>query len=414
MPSKRSVAACLPIAWLSVACSLIVFLSARPADAALLSVDTADRQAAVAFYHSQYASGVGTRLEWITGTAPCDPGYTTATYQNAVLDRVNYFRAMAGVPAVTLNATYTRKAQAAAYLMGVNARSSHAPDASWTCYSQDAYDGASRSNLFLYQSGLEAIDGYVRDDGPHNGAIGHRRWILHPPTKQIGVGDVPAGVTRESANALYVIDNGFSGAQPAARDGFVAWPPPGYVPYDVAYPRWHFSQQGVDLSAASVSLTLNGQSVPVQVESRGAEYNLGYIGWRVNNMANSESFPRPTADQPYRVTIQNARIGGVAQSIAYEVTLIDPGVTIPGDANFDGVVDAADYTAIRDGIGTEFTAADLLTWRFAYGNRTAEPAATAPEPTAAGLLLAALAAAPAWGRVGSRRPPFRPRRFELR
>lgn len=39
------------------------------------------------------------------------------------------------------------------------------------------------------QYGAAAISGQVQDPGQYNGAAGHRRWLLYPPTRVMGTGD---------------------------------------------------------------------------------------------------------------------------------------------------------------------------------------------------------------------------------
>lgn len=60
---------------------------------------------------------------------------------------------------------------------------------------------------------------------------------------------------------------------------------------------------------------------------------------------------------------------------------------IPGDFNFDGMVDAADYTTWRDGLGTRFDQADYTTWVNNFGATGSSPASAVPEPSACLLLL---------------------------
>lgn len=67
--------------------------------------------------------------------------------------------------------------------------------------------------------------------------------------------------------------------------------------------------------------------------------------------------------------------------------------TPPGDFNLDGLVDAADYTVWRDGLGTTYTQADYATWASNFGNSpgalsgaSEAPAPGVPEPTALQLL----------------------------
>lgn len=72
-------------------------------------------------------------------------------------------------------------------------------------------------------------------------------------------------------------------------------------------------------------------------------------------------------------------------------------VQLPGDFNEDGVVDAADYTVWRDGLGTTFVQEDYLEWANNYGASSAPAlSAAVPEPTGAtvlGLGLLALGSA---------------------
>lgn len=71
---------------------------------------------------------------------------------------------------------------------------------------------------------------------------------------------------------------------------------------------------------------------------------------------------------------------------------------IDGDFNFDGIVNAADYTAWRDDAGTTLSNAYYVAWTNHYGNSAAIAAATmVPEPSA-GLLVVVIGAA-----VGARR-----------
>lgn len=61
---------------------------------------------------------------------------------------------------------------------------------------------------------------------------------------------------------------------------------------------------------------------------------------------------------------------------------------LEGDFNGDGVVNAADYTVWRDGLGSTFSAADLDVWRNNFGATTAATSSTSvPEPSTGLLVL---------------------------
>jgi hypothetical protein len=66
---------------------------------------------------------------------------------------------------------------------------------------------------------------------------------------------------------------------------------------------------------------------------------------------------------------------------------------VPGDYNHNGIVDAADYTVWRDGLGTTYTQADYDVWKSNFGNHagsgsSASANAGIPEPATLLLLIA--------------------------
>lgn len=71
--------------------------------------------------------------------------------------------------------------------------------------------------------------------------------------------------------------------------------------------------------------------------------------------------------------------------------------TFPGDFNSDGIVDAADYTVWRDGLGTTYTPAHYTEWTTHFGQSSGGAAAiagidsaAAPEPSTIGMALVVL------------------------
>src|SRR5450631_4262151 len=74
----------------------------------------------------------------------------------------------------------------------------------------------------------------------------------------------------------------------------------------------------------------------------------------------------------------------------YPILYADPGAPGPGDFNGDGIVDAADYTLWRDGLGSSYTPADYDTWKANFGNVAGAGALDSPavpEPSTAALLV---------------------------
>jgi len=177
-------------------------------------------------------------LKWTGSVRGCDPGSTSELNREATLSRVNWYRAMAGVsPEVVLDKKFNSLAQAAALTMHASGRLDHEPDSSFSCYSNEAFEGARRSNLYIGGYGPDSIDGYIEDEGSNNESVGHRRWILLPELSVIGTGDT------KNTNALLVVSD-FQLKEVKIRDrGIVAWPPRGYVPRSKIFRRWSIAAE---------------------------------------------------------------------------------------------------------------------------------------------------------------------------
>jgi uncharacterized protein YkwD len=283
------------------------------------TVADASRARAARLWETEYLPSVGVASQWTGSVASCASGSVSAAYQAAVLRRINFFRAMAGLPAVQLDATYSTKAREAALMMAANYALSHDPPASWLCYTAAGAEGAGHSNLALGVSGPEAIDGYMQDGGTANSAVGHRRWLLHPPATRMGLGDIP-----DQANALWVVGGGAGAAGAVTpRDGYVAWPPKGYVPKSMVFQRWSFALDGADLTGAKISLTRNGKACSVTVVHRDGPpglYGHPAIVWEPG----ASCGPGTGGDVKYRVTVAGVVVDAVTRSYSYTVTAFTP------------------------------------------------------------------------------------------
>jgi uncharacterized protein YkwD len=289
-----------------------------------LAVDSQDRQASLDFFNNFYRAAEGVPSDWTGNPVTCNEGTTSPAFRQAIRLRINYFRAMAGVPGdVGLSDAYNRKAQKAALMMSVNNQLNHTPPPTWICYSADGAQAAGSSNLFLGVYSVDAIDGYMYDPGSGNYFVGHRRWILYPQTEWMGTGDIPPVNGYPAANALWVFDQ--FGTRPATREEFVAWPPPGYVPYPVVFPRWSFAYGGADFSSTSVSMTLGGNAIAVIPD-------VVVNGFGENTFVWEPQVPfgtAPLTDLDYTVSIHNVNISGSLRSFVYHVIIFNPGTQVP-------------------------------------------------------------------------------------
>lgn len=284
-----------------------------------LAVDTLHRETTAAFFFAYYLPCEDMPSGWNGSHATCDSGSISEAFRTAVLQRINYFRAMAGVPAdITFDEALNQKAQKAALLVSANRRLSHAPDEGWRCYSLEAAQAARSSNLYLEVNSCMAIDGYMQDAGSGNEHVPHRRWLLNPRTITMGIGDIPPSSGYPAANALWVF-GAASAERPKTRDNFFAWPPPGYVPYMVVYPRWSFSYDEADFSHASVAMTYGEREVPLTLLPIADGYGENTIVWEPHI-----SLARPERDQWYTVRVRDVVIEGIAHHFTYVVILFDP------------------------------------------------------------------------------------------
>lgn len=289
---------------------------------------TNPRQEAARLYRDEYLASATNDPNWTGNQNSCQPGTTSTYFKERVLQRLNYFRKMAGIPAVQeFEAAYNRQAQAAALMMSANRDLDHFPAQDWDCYTQDGANGAGSSNLYLGRYGADAVSGYIKDPGGFNTAVGHRRWLLFPYAQTMGTGDIPASNGYPAANAFWVFGQ-TSATRPATDHDFVSWPPPGYVPYQVVYPRWSLSYPEADFTSANVTLLENGQPVDLTIEHRWdgsfGSYGESTIVFRPSDMSDGASWSRPSADMSYSVTIDNVLVNGQPRTFTYEVIVFDP------------------------------------------------------------------------------------------
>lgn len=328
-------------------------------------LDTSNRQAVIDSYAFEF-SKVDPDIGWTGDRSTCTPGTTNPAYRTAIIDRVNWFRAMGGVSAtVTENATYSAKAQEAALMMSVSDKLSHGPTAStFDCFTDDGAEAAGKSNLYLGRTGPHAITGYMYDPGSNNVSVGHRNWILHPTVQEFGTGDTP-GPGRQATNTLWVVDNAFA-PQPTLRESqdFIAWPARGFVPGEVVFPRWSFSVRDADFTNATITTqrVVNGVlgdtvSSPIvfQNESSGAPFSI--LVWEPVGVDTN-----PVIDETYRITVSNVGLGSVNKSYTYDVTVIGDREAQAPVLSGSGDIAAFANAAYNDFIGRDATASEKNNW----------------------------------------------------
>ncbi|MBN13408.1 MAG: hypothetical protein CMI17_10505, partial [Opitutaceae bacterium] len=350
------------------------------------TVDNSNREEVRTFFNAIYWASNYATIDW-TGSFTPFPGTGTRTFEEisplagdtsdlfkeAVLLRINFYRAMAGIPAdIIFVDDLNQAAQMAALIMSGNDNISHFPLlAGFVNYlSADGIQGAADSNLAIGSYGPDSVDGYMQDKGSGNTAVGHRRWLLYPPMLEMGTGDVPGGeipaeaqantpgdsTTVRRANAIHVFSSNNFGALPDIDFPYVAFPQKGYVPYHIVYPRWSFAIDGANFSAASVSMTRDGSPIAVAIEPYDAP-GLGsnslvwvYDGLNANN---SHTHAKPDSDVTYSITIDGIQ-NAPETSYTYNVIVFDPEASTSGENTVTTLTGPA---APEVGTATEYSVA---------------------------------------------------------
>jgi len=310
-------------------------MASLPSAFAALQVNPANRAEVRAFFNAVYHASDAVPIDTTAKVASCFPGTNSSAFKEAVVRRINWFRAMAGVPAaILLNDSFSSDAQSAALMMSAQGEFNHAPTNGWPCWTAAGSNAANNANLSIDTFGPDAIASYIDDFGSANTAVGHRRWMLYPQTQTMGTGDVPAQNGHPSANATWVFDDNFGGSRPPTRRTEVTWPPAGFVPYPVVFRRWSFSYPAASFSSAVIYMMSNGVPISVSKETVVNGYGENTAVWvpaGVNPDTPGFHWPRPGTDTIYSVTVSNVLIRGISSNFTYSVTVFDPDVMAVGE-----------------------------------------------------------------------------------
>ena len=283
------------------------------------TVNRTDRRDVLAFHNTVYnaSEGYAARMAWTGNVTRGPAGTTSAAFKRDVLRRINYYRALTGLPAdIFLNDTKSAKCQEAALMFSAAGSISHYPPSSWAHYTGNASEAARNSNIAYGSYGPGSVDAYIRDDGGSNYLVGHRRWLLYSRAQEMGTGDAPPSGSRPSANAIWVMGQ----HKASATASFVAWPTIGFTPKNLVPARWSLSYPNANFGSASVTMRRNGVAVPLQIISSAQNgYGENTIVWEPAGLVlNSKE------DQAYQVTVSNIGGAGIPTSYSYSVSIFDP------------------------------------------------------------------------------------------
>jgi len=286
-------------------------------------IDTSDRQVVLDLFEDNFSMEPA-QIDWTGSHQSCETGTSSRTLKDQSISRVNFYRAMAGVPAqIVEEPVFSAKAQHGALTMSAEGVLSHEPDDTYTCLNDFGKEAAANSNLYLGRVGPNAIDGYIEDPGEGNSDVGHRSTVLHPPTKLMGVGHTEAVGELYQSNVLWVFDEFVFDDWPEIREveQFVAWPPRGFVPAEIVHPRWSFSLKDADFSQAKVQMFEDGVEIETEVVARLSE--IGQVPPPVIVWQPEISLVSPAdSDRNFEVRISEVETPDGLKDFSYELTII--------------------------------------------------------------------------------------------
>lgn len=280
----------------------------------LVETNLTARQAAQKLYEDYYEASktVSSDIPWSGDEPSCNAGDVPQNTMDKIFMRIAYFRKASGLNnTISENETKSEQAQQAALMMKANGALDHFPPETWKCYSVSGKDGAGNS-LLTQTRNAEAVDSYMRDAGASNGPVGHRRWLLWPRLQEIGVGNT------DNTNAIWVLGN--AGTAPEDAPEFISWPPQGYAPKQLAYPRWSFSIKDADFTGTSITMMdQNNESIGLSIEELDNAYGDRTIVWVPSINVNTLS-----DDATFTVSLKNVGVDDDFKDFDYDVTLFAP------------------------------------------------------------------------------------------
>lgn len=302
-------------------------------DATSCWIDTSKREVSMAAFKAMVAPYYGPIMgdsgyqescqhkdTWDGDMATCKAGTDKEILKQWQVALVNYYRAMGGVVANTSRlASFDDATVLAALMMSATGKLSHGPTQNeFKCWTQRGAEAAGKSNLFLGVRGLPAIKGYMYDPGSNNVDVGHRYSILRPGLDWTSSGEVASQPNFSPAHALSIYAGparrdavGPAAQEPNREGGYIMWPPRGYVPASLVFPRWSFRVTGQDIDTKGFEVTVTKDGSPVTNVSRvdSGTWDKAQIVFEPHDdsvLAMANRRYQPSKDITFQVTIKNS------------------------------------------------------------------------------------------------------------
>ncbi|HRY99084.1 MAG TPA: Ig-like domain-containing protein [Bacteroidales bacterium] len=276
------------------------------------------RAKAMQDYNDNYLGSENPSPGWTGSVTGCNKGTISQASYDKVIQRINYFRRLCGLADnITLKTEYSAKCQMAALMFKANNTISHYPPTTWLCYHADGDEAAGKSNIAIGFHTSAAVSAYIEDFGANNLSVGHRRWLLFTKANAMGEGST------DNTNAIWVFDH--LSSAPAGTPAFVAYPPKGYVPAPLVFPRWSLMIPGATFTNATVTMKdAQGNTINCNVIDKYTGGGLAgdpAIVWEPAGINTSGP-----GDVKYTVTV--AGITGPQATVTYDVIIAQPGTKL--------------------------------------------------------------------------------------
>lgn len=255
----------------------------------------------------------------------CIAGMVSDFEKQRVLDRANYIRSLHRLPPVSYNNGGDSQTAECSLVIAARRELSHEPPKNWSCWSQEALDGCSSSNIYVQWGrtrdgfdSLSVVDAFMTDEGV--ATLGHRRWLIDPWLGEISFGRVDGNTfgSNTTGSAIQVI----GGRQHDISDSsieFVAYPfedyPSELFNDDVMMSlsviadrkrKFADANKTVDFSAATIEV-IGSRGTSLTIKNKAWD-NSGYgvpnnLRWQVGNIG---------TDDDYNVSVKNVKVSGVS------------------------------------------------------------------------------------------------------
>lgn len=164
---------------------------------------------------------------------------------------INYYRIAAGVEEISLKDDLNESASWGALTMAMGRDFSHEPEKPEAMSQKDYEKGSyatACSNISYYSTNAEnvsirgilenIVEGQMNDSDSKNIArVGHRRWLLYPPTLTMGLGVTDTETDYHDYYSVIRVSGNGVDVRSAADYDFISWPASGYNLSDTFSPQ---------------------------------------------------------------------------------------------------------------------------------------------------------------------------------